>query len=63
MWIVNFFNVQTQKMLWVYFIYRPVHLQVRLTLPWKHQTFLHYTVVSVWPPGATPEWDKCRVEV
>ena len=37
-------------------------MAVRLTLPWKHQTFLHYTVLSAWPPGA-PDWGKCRVEV
>ena len=33
-------------------------MKVRLTLPWKHQTFIHYTVWSPWP-----EKNKCRVEV
>ena len=38
-------------------------MSVRLTLPWKHQSFLHYTVVSVWPIQSNPEWEKCKVEV
>ena len=35
-------------------------IRVRLTLPWKHQTFLHYTVLSAWP---APPTGKCKVEV
>ena len=38
-------------------------MAVKLTLPWKHQTFLHYTVLSVWPPANNSEWEKCKVEV
>ena len=37
-------------------------MKIKLTLPWKHQTFVHYYVSSLWPvqgPGA----GKCRVEV
>merc|ERR1719427_1893049 len=35
-------------------------IRVQLTLPWKHQTFLHYTVLSAWP---APPTGKCKVEV
>merc|ERR1719450_1461776 len=38
-------------------------MKIRLTLPWKHQTFIHYTVLSLWPPSNLPEYNKCRVEV
>jgi len=38
-------------------------MKVKLTLPWKHHTFIHYTVMSWWPPGNNPEWSKCKVEV
>ena len=32
---------------------------VRLTLPWKHQTFIHYTVTSVWPPQEQEDaWNR-----
>lgn len=34
-------------------------MKVKLTLPWKHHTFIHYTVFSAWP-AVTP---RCRVEV
>ena len=38
-------------------------IKIKLTLPWKHQTFIHYTVLSQWPPSNTPEYNICRVEV
>ena len=38
-------------------------MKIRLTLPWKHQTFIHYTVLSLWPPSSLPDYNKCRVEV
>jgi hypothetical protein len=38
-------------------------MKVKLTLPWKYHTFIHYTVFSFWPPSSRPEWSRCRVEV
>jgi len=38
-------------------------VKVRLTLPWKYHTFIHYTVFSVWPATDRPESSRCRVEV
>jgi hypothetical protein len=38
-------------------------IRVKLTMPWKFHTFIHYTVFSVWPSNNKPEACKCRVEV
>ena len=38
-------------------------MKIKLTLPWKHQTFIHYYVTSVWPLTSGSEANKCRVEV
>ena len=38
-------------------------MKIKLTLPWKHQTFVHYYVTSVWPLTSGSEASKCRVEV
>ena len=38
-------------------------IRIKLTLPWKHQTFIHYSVLSMWPPSHSPEHNICRVEV
>ena len=38
-------------------------IRVKLTMPWKYHTFIHYTVFSVWPSNNKPDSYKCRVEV
>merc|ERR1712045_589952 len=44
-------------------IHKDSEMKIKLTLPWKHQTFIHYYVTSVWPLTSGPEANKCRVEV
>ena len=47
----------------VYFCQENTRIKVKLTLPWKISSFIHYVIDSEWPLKPASKQSPCKIQV